>query len=80
MQGKWGDLPIIAPALRAWDPDEQTEWHLENCVNSIVIDGVKIRLCVYGVELSPPLSVRADEIAGEDNYGLSRVPILNANG
>jgi hypothetical protein len=44
-------------------PDEGTEWHLEECVNPIVVDGVEIGLCACGVELFPPLSVCADEIA-----------------
>jgi hypothetical protein len=79
VQGRWGDLLTIAPILRGWDPDEGTEWHLEKCVSPIVIDGVKIRLCAYGIELSPPLSVRADEIAGEGVQSLSRTK-LNANG
>jgi hypothetical protein len=78
IQGRWGDLVTIAPILRRWDPEE-TEWHSEKCVNPIIIDGVKIELCADGVELSPPLSVRADEIADEDIQGLSEVTILHAD-
>jgi hypothetical protein len=80
VQGRWGELLTIAPILCARYPFVGTAWHLEKCVNPIVIDGVKIGLCAYGVELSPPLSVRADEIADEDVRDLSRVAKLDANG
>jgi hypothetical protein len=61
---RWGDLTTIAPFLHGWDRDERAEWHLEQGMNPIVINGVEVGLQVYGAELSPPFNIRADQIAG----------------
>jgi len=59
---RWGDLPDVTPILCTWDANSQAEWHSQPCTVPIKIGHVEVsRRCFHG-ELSPPLSVRADEI------------------
>jgi hypothetical protein len=62
VQKRWGDLTAITPVLRNWDGDEQAEWHSEQCMNPIVINGVEVGLHVRSAQLSPPFNIRADQM------------------
>ena len=57
-------------------PVEGSEWPSEGCAQSIVIGGIEIKLCAYGVELSLLFSICADKIADEGIRGLSGVTYL----
>ena len=59
---RWGGIPDITPILRAWDSNAQTEWDLQPCTTPIKIGNVEVSRQHLQDELSPPLSVRADEI------------------
>jgi len=59
---KWGNLSMIAPILRGWDPENRTGWHLKQCRHPIVIHGIEIRRKGYG--LVTPFYTVADQIIG----------------
>ena len=59
---RWGDLPDATKILRTWDTNARAEWHLQPCTVPIKIGNVEVSRQYLQDELSPSLSVRADQI------------------
>jgi len=57
----WGDLPIVAPILHNWDPNQLAGWRSVQVNNPIVIDGVEIRQSSYISDPKISISDLADQ-------------------